>query len=204
MANNITVNWMQVTNFSLSGGGTGLNSATYTNLYNQSSQRSTLDFGAVQAGKVTNVKAVVARFSDASTVSDLQFWLDSTNANASGSQNQNLGGSDWEFNYCVVPQERLNFNIEQDAITEAQKKGYTDGGDAAYIGNGFQMKPIPRTVESVQPNQFSSDGTNAASFSIPSGGTVDSYLIFLDVQTSSNANSGNTEGWYYRMNFLYS
>lgn len=204
MANNITVNWMQVTNFVISGTGTGLSSATYTNIYNNSTQRSTLDFGAVQAGKVTNIKAVVARFSSASTVSDLQFWLDSTSANAAGSMNGDLSGSAWEFNYCIVPQTKLNFNIETDAITEAQKKGYTSGGDSAYLGSGFRMSPIPRSVESVPANQFSPDGVSPLSVSVPSGGTADSYLIFLDVQTSSDANSGNTEGWYYRMNFLYS
>lgn len=202
MANNISVSWMQVTNFSLGSGGIGLSSATYKNLYSSSSSggKSILDFGAVQAGKITNIKCVVARFKEATTVSDLQFWLDSTKAQAAGSQNKDLSGSGWEFYYCIVPKDKLDFNIETDVMTEEQKKG------GEYLGekNSFKMIKIPRTVEEVSYNQFTNDGVNPLSINITQGGYGDSHLIFLDVQTSSDAYSGNTEGWYYRMNFLYS
>ena len=200
MANNITVKWIEVKNRSLGGNGVGLTGANYTDLYNSSTGRSTLDFGAVQAGKVTNIKAIVARFSDATTVSDLQFWLDSTNANATGSSNPDLSGEGWGFFYCIVPPDRLNFNISDPntVFSESQKKGESS------LGAGYSMSPVPKTVEGVSPIQFTSNGQDPLSLTIPYNEYADSYLIFLDVQTSSNANSGNTEGWYYRMNFLYS
>lgn len=196
MANNITVNWVEVTNIN----GVGGFHANYSQLYDSTTQRSTLDFGAVQAGKTTNIKAIVARFSAATTVSDLQFWLDSTNANAAGSTNTNLGTSDWEFYYCVVPKEKINFNFGETNFTEEQKKG---GASLFQVSNGneneiFSMSTVPRRVEDVPPNQF------RQTLQISNGESVDSHLILLSVQTSSNANSGNTEGWYYRMNFLYS
>lgn len=209
MANNITVSWQGVTNFVLGNNNTGLSSATYTNLLNNSTGRSVLDFGNVQAGKITDIRCVVARFSGASSVGNINFWLESTNANATGSQNTNLGTSDWEFYYCIVPQSKLNFNITAEAsepggISEYRKRGKDNENNVAYLGPGFYMTEIPRSVESVPNNQFTADNSEPVTMEIQSGGHADSYLIFLDVQTSSNAYSGNTEGWCYRMNFLYS
>lgn len=204
MANNITVNWKQVDAMVLNSNNVGLATATYTNVFDSTKNRSILNFGAVQAGKVTNLKCVVAEFSDASTVSDIQFWLDSTSSNATGSQNTDLSGSAWNFYYCIVPKANLNFKV-QDTFTENQKIGATVNGVTYYLdksdgpAGNFKMTPVPRTVEQVQSNQF-----GGVTLEISTGSSAQSPLIFLDVQTDSNANSGNTEGWYYRMNFLYS
>lgn len=207
MANEVKVDWMQVSGFVLNSNGTGLSNATYTNLYNNDTKRSVLNFGNVQAGKITTPKCVVARFSGASQVSDLQFWLDSTTANATGSTNVDL--SKWEFYYCIVPQDKLNFNIETTTFTDAQKKGQIDENTTAYLDNTnqFHMTKIDREVDDVPVNQFSqptAGNQNASLVLNITGDYADSYLIMLDVQTPTDANSGNTEGWYYRMNFLYS
>ena len=207
MANEVKVNWMQVSGFVLNSNGTGLSNATYTNLYDDNTKRSVLNFGNVQAGKITTPKCVVARFSGASQVSDLQFWLDSTTANATGSTNVDL--SKWEFYYCIVPQDKLNFNIETTTFTDAQKKGETADKTAAYLdaAQQFHMTKIEREVDDVAINQFPQPVTGNQNASLVlniTGDYADSYLIMLDVQTPTDANSGNTEGWYYRMNFLYS
>lgn len=211
MANNITVKWMQVSNFQLESDGEGLSNANYDNLYSDTTKTSILNFGNVQAGKVTNIKCVVAQFSGASHVSDLQFWLDSTSANATGSTNVDLSGTGWEFYHCIVPKSKLNFNIETTTFSEAQKKGQTSSGTETTVSyldekNTFYMTPLKRTPDEVAVNQFA-DTTNtneALAIDIEDNGTGDSHLIMLDVQTPVDANSGNTEGWYYRMNFLYS
>ena len=207
MANEVKVDWMQVSGFVLNSNGTGLSNATYTNLYNNDTKRSVLNFGNVQAGKITTPKCVVARFSGASQVSDLQFWLDSTTANATGSTNVDL--SKWEFYYCIVPQNKLNFNIETTTFTDAQKKGETADGETAYLDDThqFHMTKIKRNVDDLEINQFPQPVTGNQNASLVldiTGDYADSYLIMLDVQTPTDANSGNTEGWYYRMNFLYS
>lgn len=207
MANEVKVNWMQVSGFVLNSNGTGLSNATYTNLYDDNTKRSVLNFGNVQAGKITTPKCVVARFSGASQVSDLQFWLDSTTANATGSTNVDL--SKWEFYYCIVPQDKLNFNIETTTFTDAQKKGETADKTTAYLdaAQQFHMTKIEREVDDVAINQFPQPVTGNQNASLVlniTGDYADSYLIMLDVQTPTDANSGNTEGWYYRMNFLYS
>lgn len=212
MANNVTVKWMQVSNFKLANGGTGIgDGVSYTPLLNNTTQKSVLNFGNVQAGKITNIKCVVARFGGASQVSDLQFWLDSTDANATGSTNTQLTENNgWNFYYCIVPQNKLNFNIDTTTFTDAQKKGVTTDGKVSYLDDKdtFYMRQIESNVDEVPVNQFSaptSDNQQASLvLEIPSGEERDSYLIMLDVQTPTNANSGNTEGWYYRMNFLYS
>lgn len=212
MANNVTVKWMQVSNFKLANGGTGIgDGVTYTSLLNDATKKNVLNFGNVQAGKITNIKCVVARFGGASQVSDLQFWLDSTDANATGSTNTQLTENNgWNFYYCIVPQNKLNFNIDTTTFTDAQKKGVTTDGKVAYLDdkNTFYMRQIEKNVDEVPVNQFPAPTTENQQASlvieIPSGEERDSYLIMLDVQTPTNANSGNTEGWYYRMNFLYS
>lgn len=212
MANNVTVKWMQVSNFKLANGGTGIgDGVTYTPLLNDTTKKNVLNFGNVQAGKITNIKCVVARFGGASQVSDLQFWLDSTDANARGSTNTQLTENNgWNFYYCIVPQNKLNFNIDTTTFTDAQKKGVTTDGKVSYLDdkNTFYMRQIESNVDEVPVNQFSAPTTDNQQASlvleIPSGEERDSYLIMLDVQTPTNANSGNTEGWYYRMNFLYS
>ena len=199
MANNIKVNWVQLTELQYSG--EGLSNAKRTQLYNQSTNKSTLNFGNVQAGKITPVKCVVANFSGASQVSDLQFWLDSTNANASGSQNIELSTGGWEFYYCIVPKKDLKFDISE--LTEAQKKGQTANGESSYLdsSNEYQMSAVPRNVESVPSNQFASltdyDSANSLVITLNSSADSpdnDSHLILLDVQTPVDANSGNTEG----------
>lgn len=207
MANEVKVDWMQVSGFVLNSNGTGLSNATYTNLYNNDTKRSVLNFGNVQAGKITTPKCVVARFSGASQVSDLQFWLDSTTANATGSTNVDL--SKWEFYRCIVPQDKLNFNIETTTFTDAQKKGQTADETTAYLDDAhqFHMTKMEREVDDVAINQFpqpTTENQNASLVLDITGDYADSYLIMLDVQTPTDANSGNTEGWYYRMNFLYS
>lgn len=212
MANNVTVKWMQVSNFKLANGGTGIgDGVSYIPLLNNTTQKSVLNFGNVQAGKITNIKCVVARFGGASQVSDLQFWLDSTDANATGSTNTQLTENNgWNFYYCIVPQNKLNFNIDTTTFTDAQKKGVTTDGEVSYLDdkNTFHMRQIETNVDDVPVNQFSAPTADNQQASlvleIPSGEERDSYLIMLDVQTPTNANSGNTEGWYYRMNFLYS
>ena len=108
------------------------------------------------------------------------------------------------------PQNKLNFNIDTTTFTDAQKKGVTTDGKVAYLDdkNTFYMRQIEKNVDEVPVNQFPAPTTENQQASlvieIPSGEERDSYLIMLDVQTPTNANSGNTEGWYYRMNFLYS
>lgn len=210
MANNITVKWLQVKGLS----GNGMNGASYENLYDNSKQRSTLNFGNVQAGKTTSLKCVVANFSGASQVNDLQFWLDSTTANAQGSTNTDLSREGWEFYYCIVPKNELNFGIEPDSFSEAQKKGeQLQSGQMAYLdqSNKFHMRAIERNPNNVSVNQFPSLTNpndplviNLTDSSSELGNRDnDSHLIMLSVQTPADANSGNTEGWYYRMNFLY-
>ena len=104
----------------------------------------------------------------------------------------------------------MNFNIDTTTFTDAQKKGVTTDGKVAYLDdkNTFYMRQIEKNVDEVPVNQFPAPTTENQQASlvieIPSGEERDSYLIMLDVQTPTNANSGNTEGWYYRMNFLYS
>lgn len=208
MANNIKVNWVQLTELQYSG--EGLSSSKRTQLYNQTINKSRLDFGSVQAGKITPVRCVVANFSGAAQVSNLQFWLDSTSANASGSQNIELSTGGWEFYYCIVPKKDLKFDIS--GLTEAQKKGQTENGQSSYLDseNEYQMSKVPRSVETIPSNQFASltDYSDENSLVITLNSSADSpdndsHLILLDVQTPVDANSGNTEGWYYRMNFLY-
>lgn len=205
MANNVNVEWIQVSNIKLNTNGTGLNNYTEVKLFDNTSQKSTLNFGNVQAGKVTSIKGVIARFSGASQVSDLQFWLDSTDANATGSTNIDLSiDMGWNFYYCIIPQDKLNFNFEAPTLTDSQKKG------DSYLDNGgkYKMKAVKTNVDEVPVSQFSQETINGDEeplvLNIQTGGTEDSHLILLDVQTPSDANSGNTEGWYYRMNFLYS
>lgn len=211
MANEVKVDWMLAQGFVLKPDGIGIaHMSNPRNLYDNDTKRSVLNFGNVQAGKTTAIKCVFARFSGASQVSDLQFWLDSTTANATGSTNVDL--SKWEFYRCIVPQEELNFNIETTTtFTDAQKKGQTVDGGTAYLDDAhrFHMTKMERTVEDVAINQFpqpTTENQNASLIlNIPADkGYADSYLIMLTVQTPTDANSGNTEGWYYRMNFLYS
>lgn len=213
MSNNVTVKWMQVSGFTLRqnvSSGEPTFTASYNDLNNASNNRSTLNFGNVQAGRITGIKCVVARFSGASHISDFQFWLDSTDANATGSTNTDLSGGGWEFYYCIVPKSELNFNIESDAFTDEQKKGQKANGQFAYLdrNNKFNMSRVPRSADDVDVNQFKMSTSNNSPLvlDIPdgSGNYKESHLIMLDVQTPSDANSGNTEGWYYRMNFLYS
>lgn len=209
--NNVTVKWMEVSNFKLANGGTGIgDGVTYTPLFNDNTKTSVLNFGNVQAGKITNIKCVVARFGGASHVSDLQFWLDGIQANAQGSTNQVLSiQNGWIFYYCIVPQNKLNFNIDTTTFTDAQKKGTTTDGKTSYLDDEdtFYMRQIDTDVNKVPVNQFSVQASSGKQeplvLEIPPGEERDSYLIMLDVQTPTNANSGNTEGWYYRMNFLY-
>jgi hypothetical protein len=209
MANSVKVNWFQLSDINYSETDGFLNS-TRTNLFKVTTNKSTLDFGNVQAGKVTPIRCVVANFSGATQVSDLQFWLDSTNANASGSQNTDLSGNGWAFYYCIVPKSGLKFDIT--TVTEAQKKGVTSDDNASYLyydnSESYQMIPVPTSVEEVSSNQFPSITAGNDSLVINLNSSTDSpdndsHLILLDVQTPADANSGNTEGWYYRMNFLY-
>lgn len=199
MANEVKVNWIQVTGFVLNPGGNGLSNANFNPVPVDNEGRSVLDFGNVQAGKVTKLRCVVARFSGASQVSDLQFWLDNTTANAQGSTNVDL--SKWEFYYCIVPRDKLNFNIET-TITEEQKKGQ------ASLAGDFYMKIIDRKVDEVPIDQFPPlsgvENQNESLVLNITGDYADSHLIMLAVQTPTDANSGNTAGWFYRMNFLYS
>ena len=205
MANSVKVNWIQLSDINYSETD-GYLSATRTNLLNNSTNKSTLNFGNVQAGKITPIRCVVANFSGATQVSDLQFWLDSTNANASGSQNTDLSGNGWGFYYCIVPKSGLKFDIT--TATEAQKKGVTSNNETSFLNESYKMEPVPTKVEEVPSNQFPSVTVGNDSLVINLNSSADSpdndsHLILLDVQTPADANSGNTEGWYYRMNFLY-
>jgi hypothetical protein len=210
MADNITVKWLEVTGLT----GNGMNGATYENLYKDNKQKSILDFGNVQAGKTTAIKCVVANFNGVSQVSDLQFWLDGISGDKSSTNKELSTANGWNFYYCIVPKDRLNFGIEPDSFSEAQKKGETiQNNQMSYLdeSNTFYMAPIERDPNMVSINQFPSLSNDNKPLVIEledSSATLgsrsnDSHLIMLSVQTPANANSGTTEGWYYRMNFLY-
>jgi hypothetical protein len=178
---------------------------TSSNLYDSELDKSTLDFGAVQAGKTTKVKCITAQFTAAEvahTVTDMIFWLDGRTA-VNGGQNIVLSGADgWNFYYAVADNalvSTLGFNLYSQSFTEDQKTGATVNNVIQYLdmtNSRYKMAAIPESEET----GVIFDLTVYPEPNVPAV----SKAVLLSVKTDAEANSGNTEGWYYRMSFLYS
>lgn len=149
-----------------------------------------LDFGSVQAGKATDVKCVVAKFAG-SSAQNLKFWLESRVASLPGSQNQNLSKENgWSFFFYARKRDLVVLNHNYANLNNAQKIGE----EALPTGSGEKFKEIPETEETA----------NVADMKVESVASGDfTPYIYLDVETPNSAVDGLTDGWSYRMSFLY-
>lgn len=150
---------------------------------------SKLNFGAVQAGKATEVKCVVAKFAGTS-VQNMKFWLDSRSASLAGSQNQTLSEANgWSF-YSYIRKRDASpvLNHTHGNLTNSQKIGT----EALPTGENFAK--VRDSEEAAQFNDMKVSSVAAGDYS---------PYIYLSISTPVTANDGITDGFSYRMSFLY-
>lgn len=182
-----TVTWHEV-NFAQNGSlEVALNNIPPLTVENQLSK---LNFGAVQAGKATEVKCVVAKFSGTS-VQNMKFWLESRTANQPGSQNQNLSRSGgWYFYFLVRKRDDTPIlNHTHSSLSNGQKTGSEE-----IPGISDLFREVPETEETAVVADMKVSSVAAGDYS---------PYIYLNVNTPSNASDGLTDGFSYRMSFLY-
>lgn len=200
-----TVTWHDIT-FNSSGGYTNRDgSTTYPSLsavpaLAKENGVTKLDIGAVQAGKPTSVRCVCPKFTG-SSVQNLRFWLESRNANASGSVNQNLSEANgWFFYHYVIARNAsqiLNHTFpgpefSGGIVTDGQKTG-SENLPSAY-GTNQKFIKLPESEETASVANMKVSSVASGDFG---------PYIYLTVQTPTNAVDGLTDGWSYRMSFLY-
>lgn len=160
------------------------NSPAYTQLPTENSYVK-LDMGAVQAGKITEIKCVQPLFSG-SSAQNLKFWLQSRTAALNGSVNTNLvKESGWYFYHMVRRSDLTVFNHSTTVTTQLQRSG----GEISGINTVFSQ--IPETE----------DESSIIQSSVANGAR--GPYIYLTVGTPASASDGLTDGWSYRMSFLY-
>lgn len=151
---------------------------------------SKLNLGAVQAGKATEVHCVVAKFAGTS-VQNMKFWLESRTANQPGSQNTNLSRENgWQFFSYIRKRDLTPLNHNYANLTNGQKTGT----EVLPTGTNEYFKELPDSEEQASVSDMQVSSVAANDFS---------PYIYLDVNTPSNALDGLTDGFSYRMSFLY-
>jgi hypothetical protein len=146
-----------------------------------------LDYGNVQAGYWSAVKAVVATFT-VNSANTLKFWLNDTES--TGGNTNVSSTANWTHFYHVNNTWTNPAAIASDTI----KAGSADI-DVATTGMPGTNKRFAALGE-VEPSV-----SNFENPTIVAGADTD--YIYMCVRPPSNAGDGLTENWGYRCSFLY-
>lgn len=146
-----------------------------------------LDYGNVQAGYWSAVKAVLATFTG-NSANTLKFWLNDTQS--TGGNTDVSASNSWTHNYHINNSWTNPAAISSDTI----KAGSADI-DIATNGMPGTNKRFAVLGET-EPVASNFENT-----SISAGADTD--YIYMCVRPPSNAGDGLTENWGYRCSFLY-
>ena len=141
-----------------------------------------LDFGNVQAGYWSDVKAIVATFTG-NSANTLKFWLNDTSATGGNTNVSQSAPSPWKHQISIDDDW---WDPDDPQITDSVKAGTSSNP----LGEDFQA------IDESEPSS-----SNFITTSVNDGDDTD--YIYLCLQPPSDSGDGITENWGYRISYLF-